>query len=204
MTFYVVFSIAFVLGRAFLGSTDWVPSGGETVEERLRNELVGASGTTALAEAAGAIEGRVEFSAVEVLPRRDWPVADPSSSPAGMVLLAGQALPDLSGSPAFVGEKFSGSGYVLTVDAGEIAASGEWAPVDSMVLTDPAGRSFFSTHEECSLRLWRAGWTTESLGHGSPHRVVRSTFLGSLRCVDVPEIRSGSLLSFVAAIRYEP
>lgn len=206
MAFCVIFSVSFALGRSFLRSTEWLPSsdGEMTLSEELRGELARNPDLTAVVVASGAIAERIELHSVEVLPRQEWP-SDPWTSPAGMVLTPGSGLPDsVNELPAFVGAKFSGSGFVLTIDAGEVAIGEEWSVVGAMVLTDPTGGSFFGTHGECALRLWTAGWSTESLGFGSPLRVVRSTFSGELRCVDVPEIRTGTLVSLVAAFRLEP
>ncbi|MEX1208380.1 MAG: hypothetical protein WEE36_07215 [Acidimicrobiia bacterium] len=193
VAFLVVFAVGYVAGRvampvfrSALGEIELPSAGeggaGEVSVVAMRADLAPFERPVALLQASGAVDGRV--------------LLDHGETQGGFFLR--DDFEEGSVVPIDVNVRFSGSGAVLTLIADQMPVDEPRSEGMTVVLTS-GGQTFNAARGACTLELIDSGYKVVSRPWGellTPH------FAGHLACGEVAELRSGSLVSFVAVFDY--
>jgi hypothetical protein len=203
--FLVIFSVAYVLGRAIvpaappaLGEISAPPDGSSDglvlSLGDLHAEVAGdAFGSNAVLQASGAMEGlfRLYFN------YREWMEHG---------VLEGLALDlNMSYQSAFnAGESARGGDTTFTITARGLEVGAERTERYSIILV-AAGKMYSAQDGQCVLELLELDFTTVPpfFGNGGDDRIM-PIFLGQVTCEDVKELRSDDTVSFTAVFHYDP
>lgn len=205
VAFFLVFGVGYLFGRWTFPEFDAVPeaasefdaagespvdgtaSSEEAVEstaevsiESLRDALADMDPPAALLAASGVVEGRLVFDGGESLSSGFLPVE----------FGEGEEL------AVDVNVRFTGGGTTLTIVTDALAVGEERSEGISVVLSTD-GMMFFSQAGMCTIELQDLGFTAEASNMGIG-QITKPFFEGHLTCVDVPELRSGELVTLKA------
>lgn len=207
VAFFLVFGVGYLFGRWTFPEFDAVPefeaasefdaagelpgeepvpsedvseSAAEVSIASLRDALDDMEPPAALLAATGVVEGRLVFDGGESLSSGFLPVE----------FGEGEEL------TVDVNARFTGAGTTLTIVTDALAVGEERSESISVVLST-GGMMFFSQAEMCTIELQNLGFTTEASNMGFG-QITKPFFDGHLTCMDVPELRSGELVTFKA------
>ena len=193
MGFGVVFALVYVMGRAFLPSSDLTESVAQSADtehvllDELRADLADRV-DTAVIEVSGAMAGR------SVLSHADSPF-----------LWVPQGTPPEEhrpGGPVDLDVRYAGGGVTLAIKADQMEEG--QARSERLTIVLNMGRRSFNAHPgECTLELTRSGSVLDPTPTGAVGLLLAwPYFAGHMTCREIADIRSGDTVSFTAVFTY--
>jgi len=190
LAFLVVFAVAYVVGRASMPGLPFAlgdlpledaEDSGTSIAS-LRADLVALESSGAVVATTGAVEAKLTLDRAESQVPWNW--AD--------------EVADLDEITLDLHLRLTGSDGTLTIKTDQIGR-GEPRTDRMTVVFTTGGMTFNPRSGMCSLELRDVGYTTERRPWGE---ISLPWFDGQLVCTDVPELRSGDVVTFTAVFAY--
>lgn len=190
IAFWLVFSAAFLVGRASMPSTSLLSTavgGSESpLLGELRTDLAALGRSAAAIEVTGAIAGR-------------W-VLDNPNVPYEFVPLGAEADPYRPGTPIDLDVRYESDGVTLAMVIRQLGP-GIVRTEAMTILVAVEGRSFNAHAGDCTVEPTRSGYLPEQTPSG--FALYWPYFAGHATCTAIADIRSGETISFTAVFEYE-